>query len=96
MAGAAPGAGGGAVRAAFLLATGVGVYVMAGSTGFVAVLLVPVAITAIPLVVDGRSTRRTARLLAAALLLGWVLVSIASVGLLYLPSVLLIALSATR
>ena len=96
MAGDAPATPGGAVRAAFLLATGVGVYVMAASTGFAPVLLVPVAITAIPLVVDGPSTRRTARLLAAALLLGWVLVSIASVGLLYLPSVLLIALSATR
>lgn len=96
MTGDAPATLGGAVRAAFLLAAGAGAYVMAASTGFSPVLLVPVAITAIPLVVNGPSTRRMARLLAAALLLGWVLVSLASVGLLYLPSVLLIAVSATR
>lgn len=60
-----------------------------------AVLAVPVLISAAPLLVRGRH-RRTATIGSAVLLTAGALVSIASVGLFYLPSAALLVVAAIR
>lgn len=69
---------------------------MVTATGFAPVLLVPVGITAAPLLVKRNPPRRAVRMAAALLLLAWAIVSIASVGLLYLPIAVLSVVAASR
>jgi hypothetical protein len=79
----------------------------AATVGFVALLegeslwtrwllFVPAAAASLPLAFPRRRGRQRARVIAAVLLVCWCLVSIASVGILYLPSAIAMVVAAVR
>jgi hypothetical protein len=86
----------GAARLALALAVVTGLGLVVTGMGAMPVLLVPVAVAAVPVFAGGARHARTLRIGAAVLLAGWVLLSIASVGLLYLPAALLLAAAAAK
>jgi hypothetical protein len=59
-------------------------------------LFVPAAVAALPLAVPAGRTRRIARIVAAALLVIWCLLALASVGLFYIPAALAMLIAAIR
>lgn len=59
-------------------------------------VFVPAAVASLPLVFPHRSARQRARKIAATLLVIWCLVAIASVGIFYLPSAIVMIVAAAR
>lgn len=61
-------------------------------------LIIPVLVSALPLLAPNLKSAATLRWLAAALLLAWVMLAAASVGVLYVPALaaMLVAASRTR
>lgn len=62
--------------------------------GIVGVLAIPVVISGVAAALSGVRQRRVVQGVAAALLVGWVLLGLASVGLFYVPSALAMVIAA--
>ncbi len=83
-----------AAAAGLTVAVGAGLMIM--ETGFAPVLLIPVVFAALPWSVRPGDAKWKVLAAAALLLTGWSAVAMASVGMLYIPSAVLMGLAAFR